>query len=221
MRKLTLGFLFPFLLLQFSYAQLYEKAVPMSIGNNNALTLILPKVSVKDAEKVWQHFMDDVYHTNAKWNRQTGEWIISDAEIAPLGGEKPVNLYTSFEQFGEGVNVHLWIILDGEFLTSLESPEQFVQAEKLMMRYALEMAKATILEELEVEEKELERMETDLRKLKNAYDRYQEELEKTQTGKEEVEKKIVKNIRDQEVMNKNITQQKLLLDQIHKKLNDL
>lgn len=206
---------------QFVGAQLYEKAVPMSEGNNNALTLTLPHISVKSAEKVWQLYMDDFYNSKAKWNRKTKEWIISDADIVALGRGKAVDLYTTFDESGDGVKVNVWIDLDGEFLTSRDYPDRYTDAEKLMLRYALEVAKASVQENLDNEAKELDRMETDLRKLKTANDRYHKDIERAKEAIRKAEEDIVKNVRDQEDMVKKIEVQKELIDQIRKKLNDL
>lgn len=221
MKNIMLSFLILFSVLQTATAQLYEKAVPMSEGNNNALTLSLPKISVKDAEKVWQQYMDDFYNSKAKWNRKTKEWVISDADIVALGRGKAVDLFTTFDQDGEGVKVNLWIDLDGEFLTSRGYPDRYTDAEKLMMRYALEVAKASVQENLDNEAKELDHMETDLRKLKSANDRYHKDIEKAKEAIRQAEEDIVKNVRDQEDTVKKIEMQKELIDQIRKKLNEL
>ena len=47
-------------------AQLYEKSVNLSVGNRDALTITIPNTSVKDAEKVWQAYMDDYYNSKPK-----------------------------------------------------------------------------------------------------------------------------------------------------------
>lgn len=221
MRNFMLSFFLLFVTVQFLNAQLYEKAVPMSEGNNNALTLTLPRISVKDAEKVWQQYMDDYYDSKAKWNRKTKEWIIEDADIVALGRGKTIDMFTTFDEAGDGVKVNLWVDLDGEFLTSREYPDRYTDAEKLMMRYALEVAKASVQEELDNEEKELKKLETDMRKLKNANDRYHRDIERAKEAIKQAEEDIVKNVRDQEDMLKKIELQKEMIDQIRKKLNDL
>lgn len=221
MKKLIFSFLLFSLAFQSADAQLYEKAVPMSEGNNNALTLRLPNISVKDAEKVWQQYMDDYYDSKAKWNRKTKEWVIDDADIVALGRGKAVDLFTTFEKSGEGVDVNVWIDLDGEFLTSRSFPDRYTDAEKMMMRYALEVAKASVQKEIDDQEKELDHMETDLRKLKSANERYHKDIERAQEAIKKAEEDIVKNVRDQEDMVKKIEMQKELIDQIRKKLNEL
>lgn len=202
-------------------AQLYEKAVPMSTGNNNALTLMLPKASVKSVERVWQNYMDEYYDSKPKWNRKTKEWVINDADILALGRGKAIDLYTTFDQQGDQVSVNLWVDMDGEYLTSRGYSDRYTDAEKLMMRFALEVAKSSVQAELDDEEKQENRMETDLRKLKNANERYHKDIERAKAAIEKAEKEILKNVRDQEAMVKKIEMQRELLDQIRKKLNDL
>lgn len=221
MKNITLSLLLVFSSIQYAGAQLYEKAAPMSVGNNNSLTLSLPHISVKDAEKVWQQYMDEFYNSKAKWNRKTKEWIISDADIVALGRGKSVDVYSTFDQQGDGVKINVWIDLDGEFLTSRDYPDRFTDAEKLMMRYALEVAKASVQQDIDDQEKELDRMETELRRLKSSNDRYHKDIEKAQEAIRKAEDDIVKNVREQEDMVKKIELQKELIDQIRKKLNDL
>ena len=193
----------------------------MSEGSNNALTLTLPRISVKDAEKVWQQYMDDFYDSKAKWNRKTKEWVIEDADIVALGRGKTIDMFTTFDESGDGVKVNLWVDLDGDFLTSREYPDRYTDAEKLMMRYALEVAKASVQEELDHEERELKKLETDMRKLKNANDRYHRDIERAKEAIKKAEEDIVKNVRDQEDMLKKLELQQELIDQIRKKLNEL
>lgn len=221
MRNIILSICLVFVTAQFLSAQLYEKAVPMSEGSNNALTLTLPRISVKDAEKVWQQYMDDFYDSKAKWNRKTKEWVIEDADIVALGRGKTIDMFTTFDESGDGVKVNLWVDLDGDFLTSREYPDRYTDAEKLMMRYALEVAKASVQEELDHEERELKKLETDMRKLKNANDRYHRDIERAKEAIKKAEEDIVKNVRDQEDMLKKLELQQELIDQIRKKLNEL
>lgn len=221
MRNFILSICLVFVTAQFLSAQLYEKAVPMSEGSNNALTLTLPRISVKDAEKVWQQYMDDFYDSKAKWNRKTKEWVIEDADIVALGRGKTIDMFTTFDESGDGVKVNLWVDLDGDFLTSREYPDRYTDAEKLMMRYALEVAKASVQEELDHEERELKKLETDMRKLKNANDRYHRDIERAKEAIKKAEEDIVKNVRDQEDMLKKLELQQELIDQIRKKLNEL
>lgn len=221
MRNFILSVFLVFVTAQFLSAQLYEKAVPMSEGSNNALTLTLPRISVKDAEKVWQQYMDDFYDSKAKWNRKTKEWVIEDADIVALGRGKTIDMFTTFDESGDGVKVNLWVDLDGDFLTSREYPDRYTDAEKLMMRYALEVAKASVQEELDHEERELKKLETDMRKLKNANDRYHRDIERAKEAIKKAEEDIVKNVRDQEDMLKKLELQQELIDQIRKKLNEL
>lgn len=221
MRKSFLFTLLSFFVFQGLQAQVNERNLPMSLGSQNAISLSLPNIDVRDAEKVWQDYMDDYYDSKAKWNRKVKEWIITDADVVALGRGKPVNMFTTFEKSGNGVVVNTWVQVEDGFISSRETPNRFNDVEKMMMRYALEVAKASVEQEIEEEEKMLNRMETDLRKLKSANDRYHRDIEKAQEAIRQAEEDIVKNEREQEEMAKKIEMQLELIKKIRKKLNDL
>lgn len=221
MRNIILTTVLSLLFISLSSAQVNERNEPMSLGTQNAITISLPNTDVRDAEKVWQQYMDDYYDSKAKWNRKVKEWVVTDADVSALGRGEPVNIFATFDKSGNGVMATVWVQVGSSFLSSRTHADRYDDAEKMMMRYALEVAKASVRQELEEEEKMLNRMETDLRKLKSANERYHKDIEKAQEAIRKAEEDIVKNVREQEEMAKKIEQQQELLKKIRKKLNNI
>ena len=80
-----------------------------------------------------------------------------------------------------------------------------------MMRYALEVARSSVQTELDDETKQLNRMETDMRKLKNANERYKRDIERAEEAIRKAENNIVQNIPEQEDMVKRIEMQQKII----------
>lgn len=202
-------------------AQVKETSKEMSLGRQSALVLSLPETDEKFANKVWQDYMSEFYDTKVKSNRKTGEWMGDDADIVALGKGQTVDIYTTFVAQKSDVEVTLWVDLGSEFLSSRNYPERYTDAEKLLIRYSLEVAKAKVQVELETEEKELSRLENEIRKLQNSNDRYHKEIEKAKEAIRKAEEEIVKNEKEQETTKALIEDQKKTLELVKKKLNDL
>lgn len=202
-------------------AQVREESKEMSLGRQSALVLSLPDTDEKFANKVWQDYMSEFYDTKVKSNRKTGEWLGDDADIVALGKGQSVDIYTTFVTQKEDVEVTLWVDLGSEFLSSRNYPERYTDAEKLLIRYSLEVAKAKVQVELENEEKELTRLENEVRKLQSANERYHKEIEKAKEAIRKAEEEIVKNEKEQEETKGLLEIQKKTVETVKKKLNDL
>lgn len=203
--------------------QIEEQARSMSLGTHNALVLELPQNDQKLVSKVWEGYMKSFYDTKSKHNRKTGEWVAEEADIVSLGKGDDVDLFTTIEQRGKNVELTLWVHLqEGDtYVTSERHPDRSVEAEKLLMRFGLEVARETIKIELKSEEKKLSHMGTSMKKLKNAQDRYRKDIEKAQAAIRKAEENILKNEGEQEDMMKQMEVQREVIELVQKKLRDL
>jgi hypothetical protein len=202
-------------------AQVREQAKGMSMGTRNALVIEIPGVDDKLAETVWKDYTRDFYNSKTKWDRKKNEWVTADADIVSLGMGNDVSLYATIEEKKDNVIFSLWVDLGNSFVTSEDMPERYEEAEKLVMRYALELAQAKIKADIKEEEKNLEKMEDDLKKLLAAQERYEREIEKAKEAIKKAEENIVANKKDQVDQKDKIKEQQKLIEQIRKKLNDL
>lgn len=204
-------------------AQIAEQSKSMSLGTHNALVLELPQNDQKLVSKVWEGYMKSFYDTKSKHNRKTGEWVAEEADIVSLGKGDDVDLFTTIEQRGKNVELALWVHLqEGDtYVSSDRHPDRSVEAEKLLMRFGLEVARETIKIELKDEEKKLSQMGHNMKKLKNAQDRYRKDIEKAQAAIRKAEENILKNGGEQEDMLKQMDVQREVIEMVQKKLRDL
>lgn len=210
---------FPF----FVQAQIDEQSRNMSLGTHNALVLELPQNSDKLVGKVWENYMKSFYDTKSKYNRKTSEWTAMEADIIAVGKGDDVDLFTTIEQKGKNVELALWVHLKDEdtYISSDRHPDRTIEAEKILMRFGLEVARETIKIELKDEEKRLNQLGHDLKKLKNANDRYRKDIEKAQLAIRKAEENITKNEGAQQDMLKQMDVQREVIEMVQKKMRDL
>ncbi len=204
-------------------AQIAEQPRSMSLGTHNALVLELPQNSDKLVGKVWENYMKSFYDTKSKYNRKTSEWAAMEADIIAIGKGDDVDLFTTIEQKGKNVELALWVHLKNEdtYISSDRHPDRTIEAEKILMRFGLEVARETIKMELKDEEKRLNQLGHDLKKLKNANDRYRKDIEKAQLAIRKAEENITKNEGAQQDMLKQMDVQREVIEMVQKKMRDL
>lgn len=202
-------------------AQVHEETKKMSLGARNALVITIPNVSKKLAASVWKSYTKDFYDSKTKWDRKKDEWVTANADIVALGMGNKVNLYAITEAEKDDVVFSLWIDTGNAFINEADHPERYREAEKLVMRYALELAQAKIKLDMKDEDKKIDKMRSNLKKLVSSQARYEREIEKAKSTIKKAEENIVKNKKEQEDAEKAIEAQEKLIEAIRKKLNDL
>ena len=215
----TLAVLFLFQV--FAIAQIKEKKQKMSLGNNNALILEIPETNKKFVSKLWQTYVEDFYDSKTKWNRKENEWVTDDADIVALGLGNSVDLYAAVNQAGKNTKVTMWVDLGGAFLSSKKHHNRYLEGEKLLMRFALEVAKETTRVELEEEEKKLKKMENEFKRLELAKERYLREIERAKEIILRAEENLAQNEINQTTSQEKIATQKSTIEMIRERLNEL
>ncbi|MBK8044177.1 MAG: hypothetical protein IPK21_16920 [Haliscomenobacter sp.] len=109
----------------------------------------------------------------------------------------PVNLVSRSSQLGSGVQFHLWIDMQGAFLSREVSPRRMSDAYSILEDFAREVEREKVRLQVEEEEKNLNRLEGDLRQLKNANIRYHREIEFAEARIKKAKENIIKNEKDQ------------------------
>lgn len=222
MKKQTiLPVLFLLLIGQFGYSQIIERSAKMSQGVQNALVLDIPDTEAKLVGRLWQNYMKDFYDNKPKYDRKSNEWFSDDAKIVAIGKGNSIDVHTNVKEAGDGTALTMWINLGGAYLSSSEHPDRYTEAEKMLMRFALEVARETTRMEMESEEKELKKMESELRKLKVANDRYHKEIARAEEAIQKAKENIAQNLVDQENMVSKIENQGKVIEVVRQRLNDL
>jgi DNA repair exonuclease SbcCD ATPase subunit len=191
----------------------------MSLGAQPAMQVVFSNVKAKLVENTWTDFVKDNYGSKSKWNRKAEEWMSDDARVPTLGLGNPVDLYAAIKESKDDVEFTLWVDLGGTFLSREGYRDQYDEAEKLLDRFATEIAKAQTREALAQEEKQLEKLESELKKLVNANERYHKEIEKAKEAIKKAESDIEQNDKDQKLAQQKIEDQKKAVDSVRKKLD--
>ncbi len=204
------------------HAQVFERLKEMSLGVNNAISLEITMADEKLVAEVWKNYMKDFYDAKVKWDRKTKEYLAEDASIAAIGLGNTVDVYATMEEKGDNTIINTWFGLGGgAFLSSREHAGRYEEAEKLLLRFALEVAREKTRQELEGEKGELRQLQKELERLKAANDRYHKEIERAQEAIKKAEADIVQNAKDQEAMLGKIAEQEKAIQAVEKRLNEL
>lgn len=201
-------------------AQVKEEMKEMSQGIRSALVIELPNVSDKLVGDLWKSFTKDYYKSKTKWDRKGKEYLTAEAKIGGLGS-KNISLRATTEENKDDVIFSLWVDTGNAFINSKDFPSEYKQAEKIVLKFAMEVTREKIKLELEEEEEKLEDLNDDLTKLEKAKEKYEDNIKKAEEAIEKAKKDIEQNLADQEKMKASIEDQKKEVQKVQKKLSDL
>ncbi|MEM8908744.1 MAG: hypothetical protein AAGD05_12930 [Bacteroidota bacterium] len=208
------------LLMVSGQAQITEEDRSMSLGVKNALVLELPDAKGKFVAKLWKKYIKQ-FDGKTKRNKKADEYFTDNARMVEVGGSQPVDVYCRVDETSSDVDVILWMDVDGEFLSSAAYPEEFTEAEKILMRFALEVTREKIKIELKEEENRLKKLNKNLKKLQRANDNYHRDIEVAKAKIKKAEGNIEQNEIDQENTRNAIDTQLGVLEVVRKRLSDL
>ena len=217
--------LFSVVLLIFSVftvqAQIAEETRALNHSSNNAMVLEVKDADEKFVNKIWKNFLEDYYDAKTKWMRKEHYWLSDNAEIAGLGGSNTVDIYGLAEQKGKHVEMLVWVDLGGAYLSSTTHPDRYEEGERMMNRFAIEIEKEKTKITLKEEEKELKSIQSELKKLVAANQRYHKDIERAKEAIKKAEADIEQNIKAQEATSIKIESQEKVIQTVQKKLTGL
>jgi len=214
-------FLLLLLLPALAFAQVQEKMLDMSAGQQPALVLEIPGVSQDLVSDYWKQYMKDFYREKPKWQRRDDEWLSDDADISALGMDNTVDVYAKTEKQGENVEVQMWVDLGGAFLNSREHPNRYTEGEKLLLRFALEVAREKMRLDIEAQEDLLKDMNRDMERLASQKERSERQIERAKETIRKAKADIEQNLQEQADMQTKIAEQEKLIKKLQQQRNDL
>ncbi len=221
MRSLISTFIFMFiLLLNPTSGQISEEIKSMTNGLNPALVLELPNADEAFVEKLWKKYIKPYGGKTKKLGRK-GELFTDDAEIVAIGGSNTIDLYCASTGASNNVYLNMWVDMGGAYLSSETHPEQFTEAEKFLMRFALFVAKESTKIELDKEEDNLKRLATTLKRLERDNERYHREIELAKARIQKAEANIETNVIEQDNTRNAIDLQNNVVSEVKKRLTEL
>ncbi len=203
-----------------SHAQINEDKMAMSVGVNNAVILDIPDSKAKVVEKVWKNFSKD-FSAKTKKDKKTDEWVTPNPILRGFSAVSVNTLYARVEDGAGNSKLTLWFELDGDFLNSNDYPEEYEAAQMLCLKFGIEVAKEYTLMELDAEEKNMKKLETNLKKLVKDKENYEKSIvdykQKIITAEENIEQNIV----EQDNAKQSIEDQMEIIETVKKKLAEL
>lgn len=219
MKKIFLGLIFINLTGWLSAQEVMQGDKVMSKGLLAAASVDVYDVEENQVDDWWRDFMKQ-YGKKISKDRKTKEWFSDDAQV-PSISSSAVDVYAKVEKVGKYVTVSAWVDVAGNFINSTQNPEAFDGLKMLMQDFRHETDVQKVMLELEGEEKNLKKLEAELKKLQNQKDGYEKEIERAKQKIVENEENIKKNIQEQGNAQKSIEDQAKMVDKVRQKLNDL
>lgn len=203
-----------------THAQVMNERKTMSEGVFESLVLQVPSLDEKSTSQVWDAFLKDAYGTRTKYDRKSKERISSDVSIAGIGKGDKINIHAMVEPSGTGSKVSVWFDLGNKnFLSALDG-DRYMEAEKLMLRFENETKKEKIRQDIAAQEKILDDMNKDLKKLESEKSNLERDIEKAKQAIAEAEKAIETNTGNQRAKSEEIKQQQAVIETTKQKLKD-
>jgi hypothetical protein len=196
-----------------------EMKSTMSLGPQNAFYIEIEGANKKMAQNAFEDYVKEF--GKLKYNNKAKEHFMMATKIPLINGTSPVDLYANFDDGNNQATAYVWVDLGGAFVNSSAYAKQAESIKVFMFDYFVYVRKIAINEELKAEEKGLGSLEKDFRKLLNKNEDYHKDIEKAKQKIFDAEKDIEKNIIEQDQKNVEIDDQKLKIEKIKDKLNNL
>ena len=214
-----LTFLLLSLIPQFVEGQIIVSDEHMSQGTNPALIVEIDVQNSKLVEKTWKDFMKS-YGGKTKKSKG-GEWLTTGADIIGINGVDPMNIYAKTKPGSDGNVEHsVWFDLGDSYLEE-DQKNEFDEAEKMLMTFALQCRIKSTGLELSAAEKKLRSLQNDVDRLTRQNKGYHNDIEQAEKRIEQAKENIAKNEEQQADAADKVVLQNELLEEIKQRLKDL
>lgn len=182
--------------LLFAQTEVAFELKSMSLGPYDGLTTTVAGADEKLAQNVWRDLMKQ-YGGKVKRSKPE-KFKVEGIFIDGIGGADGLNVYAMFEEQGEAVKTTVWISERGDFISSASADRDVERFNALLTEYGQILCVESIQQDLDVEQKSLDKVEKDLTQLERAHKGYLDDIERAKKAIEQAEKRIIENERDQE-----------------------
>lgn len=202
-----------------AYAQVIEKNVTMSLGNNNAFIIDLPGADKGLTENLLKKHLKD--YGKFEKNKKAKEFYIMNTRVPAIGASGQVSLFFKITEGKDMSSLTMWVDNGSSFVSSDEVPSEANGAEVFLTDFSYVVSREVIRKQLEDQEKALKDLEKDLSKLEGKNSDYHEDIEKANQKIAEAEQNIEQNLRDQDAKREEIEKQKQILESVAEALNNV
>lgn len=221
--------------------QFTPRGVPMhqmiSRGSDGkSLTLNIPDADQKLAEKVWVDYLRSMQGIKAKKAKKSKEYVAEDVRVSGIANGQNIDLFGRADEVGKSVQFVMWY----DPKTSAPEPasatpkqptayayasyqpdNSYNAAFNLLNGFRLEVEREKVRQRLADEEKQLDKLERELRQLKSANDRYHKDIENAEKRIQEAKQNIVKNEQEQQTAVNSIESQQKRIQEVQQELNKI
>lgn len=192
----------------------------MSQGSNNSLSVEVEGADSKLARKVWQSFIQDNYNVRVKKVKKEQDYLADNINIGFIGSGA-VDLYARAEDRGNAAKMMVWIDMGGKYLSSTEFPSWYATAQDVMYEYQLELKRELVRIELAEEEKNLKKLQAQMKRLQSAQDRYYKTIQEAEKRIAKAKSDIESNTAEQGSTQELIAEQIHIIEQVNIKLSSI
>ena len=215
MKKIFLTTILSYLFLigQAQVIKVNEGTKMMREGSFNAFSTELENIKNSDAVSAWKDFMQE-YKAKTKNDKKQNLLISENVQIPSLG-RNPIDVYASLsgDKAGSSTSVSIWFDTGSGYVNSIDMEEQATAATKIVEEYATSVLKKAALENEAKEEKILDDLKSELKKLANKDDNLRKDIDKAKENIQKWEKELAQNEDDQDKKRKEVKKQAIILDE--------
>jgi hypothetical protein len=190
-------------------------------GWRTNISISLPEVKKSMVNRLWADYARNRFGSRVKYDRKTREFVALDANVSTLSAGR-VNLIGQTTQSGRDVRFNLSL----EIPEMSASPAAFTSrrtpdATFILKDFAREVEREKVRLRILDEDRNLQKMENELRQLKNANLRYHREIEYAEAKILKARENITQNEKDQVLAAERIEKQKGLVAQVKRLFQQL
>ena len=187
----------------------------MSMGTKSGLTVYIPEADYKSVEKLWKKKAKGF---GGKTSSSKGEILCDDARLKKISANT-CDIYAISTAEDEGATLTVFIDLGGKFLSS--SDAGYGEAEKMVYAFAVDAAKDAANMELKMQEKALNKMENELKRLERDNEDLHSDIGKWEESIEKAKLDIEQNVKDQDEKRADIQNQQQTVELVMEKIKKI
>ncbi|MHC1707902.1 MAG: hypothetical protein AB9842_10310 [Bacteroidales bacterium] len=185
-------------------------------GINNALVVNIPEADKDDVSKAWRKLM------NGSGAKVSGRSDIEAENVKiPLITADTLFIFTSLDQKDGYVKQISAFRIQGVFLSSVNNPSSFREAERLIYNFAFDQAREAVQEKVSREKKLLARLEKEFNDLDSENKDLAKDIENYTKRIQKAQETIKANEKKKESTSKDIEKQKQTVEDVLKKLSNI
>jgi hypothetical protein len=199
------------------------------IAQTNTLRVNLPNVDERLVKRVWSSFARTQLRSKVHYDRKTKQHLADQAQIKSYG---ETNLEYNSRQSGKDVNFEISFRENNyvEMEVGGFSQQRSINATNLQRNraargvledFAREVRREQTRLELATEEKNLKKMESQLRTLKSANTRYHQEIKQAEERIVKAKSNISQNEKDQVDTQKKLQDQQKMVEMVKRKMSSI